>query len=59
MNQPPAPSPESTAVNTSVQPIRRLLDPQKVAAALAAIRSDSERQPETYLRDTVVPHGGE
>jgi hypothetical protein len=30
-----------------------------VVRALAEITDDSQRQPETYLRDTVVPHGGE
>ena len=30
-----------------------------LAAALAGIRTDSQRESETYLRDTVVPHGGE
>ena len=30
-----------------------------VTRALADIADDSQRQPETYLRDTVVPHGGE
>ena len=30
-----------------------------VVRALADIAADSQRQPETYLRDTVVPHGGE
>jgi len=41
------------------QPRRRLLDPRALAAALAGIRADSQRETETYLRDTVVPHGGE
>jgi hypothetical protein len=35
------------------------LDPRSIAAAIDAIRTDSRQQPETYLRDSVVPHGGE
>lgn len=30
-----------------------------VQEALAAIRQDSRRDPEIYLDDTAVPHGGE
>jgi hypothetical protein len=59
MNQNPAPSSETSATIARPQPVRRPLDPREVAQALAAIQSDSRRQPETYLRDTVVPHGGE
>jgi hypothetical protein len=52
-------SPPTSAAPPAPQPVSRPLDPRVVAAALAGIRSDSQRQPETYLRDTVVPHGGE
>jgi len=31
----------------------------ELALALAAIRADSVASSESYLRDTVVPHGGE
>jgi hypothetical protein len=40
-------------------PAIRPLDVRALAAALAGIRADSQRESETYLRDTVVPHGGE
>jgi hypothetical protein len=30
-----------------------------VVQALAAIEHDSQQAPETYLADSVVPHGGE
>jgi hypothetical protein len=40
-------------------PVRQPLDRKAIAVALAGIRTDSQREPETYLRDTVVPHGGE
>jgi hypothetical protein len=59
MNQNTAASPSTTATATKPQPIRQPLDPRTVAAALAGIRADSQRESETYLRDTVVPHGGE
>jgi hypothetical protein len=35
------------------------VDEPAVTRALAEIAEDSQRQPATYLRDTVVPHGGE
>jgi len=41
------------------EPIRTPQDEPALAEALRAIQADSRRQPETYLRDTVVPHGGE
>jgi len=58
MNQniPASPTP---ATATIPQPVRQPLDPRALAAALAGIRTDSQREPETYLHDTVVPHGGE
>jgi hypothetical protein len=58
MNQNPPASPTSSA-DTAAQPVRHPLDPRALAAALAGIRADSQREAETYLRDTVVPHGGE
>jgi hypothetical protein len=58
MNQNPPASP-SAGVKSSPQPVRQPLDPRTVAAALAGIRADSQRESEIYLRDTVVPHGGE
>jgi hypothetical protein len=58
MNQNPPASP-STSVDTIIEPVRQPLDPRALAAALAGIRADSQREPDTYLRDTVVPHGGE
>jgi hypothetical protein len=62
MNQnPPAASSRTTPVPQPSRqvPIRRPLDRKAIAVALAGIRTDSQREPETYLRDTVVPHGGE
>ena len=40
-------------------PVQRPLDIRALSAALAGICTDSRRESETYLRDTVVPHGGE
>jgi len=58
MNQnPPATSVDNAA--TVESPVRRPLDVRALAAALAGIRTDSQREAEIYLRDTVVPHGGE
>jgi hypothetical protein len=58
MNQtfPASPTP---ATATIPQPVRQPLDPRALATALAGIRADSQRDPEIYLHDTVVPHGGE
>src|SRR5262245_5641966 len=58
MNQNTAASPATTAAPQS-PPVRQPLDPRAVAVALAGIRTDSQREPDTYLRDTVVPYGGE
>jgi hypothetical protein len=41
------------------EPATRPTDEPAVIRALAEIAADSRRAPETYLRDTVVPHGGE
>ena len=46
---------ESVRVKPEALPARE----PAVIRALAEIADDSQRQPETYLRDTVVPHGGE
>ncbi len=59
MNQTPSDSPINSTATTIPQPLRQPLDLRALAAALAGIRADSERESETYLRDTVVPHGGE
>jgi hypothetical protein len=59
MNQNSHALPSPTAAATIPQPIRLPLDPRALAAALAGIRTDSQRESDTYLRDTVVPHGGE
>jgi hypothetical protein len=56
---PPAVPPSAHNRPTLPQPIRRPLDPRTVTAVLAAIRTDSQRQPETFLKGTEVPHGGE
>jgi hypothetical protein len=37
----------------------QLLDVPKLREALAGIRAESQQLPEQYLRDTVVPYGGE
>jgi len=58
MNQNPAATPTESAANPQ-SPVRQPLDVRALAAALAGIRTDSQRESETYLRDTVVPHGGE
>lgn len=42
-----------------LEPARQPLDREALIAALAGIRADSQRDPETFLRDTVVPSGGE
>jgi hypothetical protein len=49
----------ATATTTAPEPGKRPLNPASIATALAGIRSDSQREADTYLRDTVVPHGGE
>ena len=54
----PATSSQTTAT-TVPPPVRQPIDPRALAAALAGIRADSERDSDTYLRETVVPHGGE
>lgn len=59
MNQRPPASPVSSATTAIPQPVRQPLDPRALATALAGIRADSERESDTYLRETVVPHGGE
>ena len=59
MNQNPPASPADTTSSTVPQPLRQPLDVRALAVALAGIRSDSQRESETYLRDTIVPHGGE
>jgi hypothetical protein len=59
MNQnPPASTAPDEKLSTPAT-LRKPLDARALAAALAGIAADSQRQPETYLRDTVVPHGGE
>ena len=57
MNPPAAQTPASRPATPL--PVQRPLDPRTVAAVLAAIRTDSQRQPETFLKGTAVPHGGE
>jgi hypothetical protein len=59
MNAQPQASHSVPAPHTVPQPVRRPLDPKELIAALTGIRGDSQRVPEDYLRDTVVPHGGE
>jgi hypothetical protein len=58
MNQNPLVTPAETAATVEA-PVRSPLDVRALATALAGIRTDSQREAETYLRDTVVPHGGE
>ena len=58
-NSPASPAEHDAANRPVEQPRRSLLDPRALSAALAGIRADSQRETETYLRDTVVPHGGE
>lgn len=61
MENNPAPSAAPFAANdaASTTTARGLVDLPALAAALAGIRADSQRDPETYLQDTVVPSGGE
>lgn len=47
------------ATTAAPEPTKTPLNPRAIATALAGIRSDSQREADTYLRDTVVPHGGE
>jgi hypothetical protein len=49
----------ATATTAAPEPVKSPLNPKAIATALAGIRSDSQREADTYLRDTVVPHGGE
>ena len=50
----PAPGTQPDAQSTRPQ-----LEEPKLLQALAEVRADSQRLSEQYLRDTVVPHGGE
>jgi len=59
MNQKSPASPPTTSAVPLAPPIRQPLDPRAMAAALAGIRTVSQRESDTYLHDTVVPHGGE
>ncbi len=67
MNQNSPDSPVNSTATIIHEPVRQPLGtPQRafptaraLAAALAGIRADAQRESETYLRDTVVPHGGE
>jgi hypothetical protein len=59
MNQNSPASTPTTPAAPLAPPIRQPIDPRALAAALAGIRTDAQREPDTYLRDTVVPHGGE
>jgi hypothetical protein len=54
-NLPTTPANTTATIETPARP----LDVRALAAALAGIRTDSQRDADTYLRDTVVPHGGE
>ena len=58
MNPPAVPSPANSSAKPAA-PVRRPLDPRTLSAVLAGIRTDSQREPETFLRDTEVPYGGE
>lgn len=58
-NSPASPAEHDAANAGSPVEQRRLLDARALAAALAGICADSQRETEAYLRDTVVPHGGE
>jgi hypothetical protein len=57
MNQNPATTPVETAA--TIESPARPLDVRALATALAGIRTDSQKEADIYLRDTVVPHGGE
>jgi hypothetical protein len=61
---PPAPAsataPAGAAPSTSPRgPIADPVTPAEREALLAAIVADARRAPEAYLRETVVPEGGE
>jgi hypothetical protein len=58
MNDLSAQKPAAT-VATATPPAKPPVDAKALARALAGIQNDSQRQPETYLRDTDVPYGGE
>lgn len=58
MNELFAISPEAPTVRPAEKPAAQPTDPA-VLRALAEVERDSQDHPETYLRDTVVPHGGE
>ena len=57
MNDLVAVKPDSVGVVP--EPATRPIEDPAVIRALADIAQDSQRTPDTYLRDTVVPHGGE
>lgn len=51
----PTPANSQTIADSTT---RSLAEP-KLLEALASVAADSQQFPEQYLRDTVVPHGGE
>jgi len=59
MNANVSPALPASAPSVASEPATRPLDRAQIVKALAAIRTDSQREADVYLNDTVVPHGGE
>ena len=59
MNANVSPALPASARPVAPEPETRQLDHTQITKALAGIRTDSQRDAERYLNDTVVPHGGE
>ena len=59
MNENLTVAPARPAAAPGLDPARQPIDREALLAALAGVRADSQRDPENYLRDTVVPSGGE
>jgi hypothetical protein len=49
----------SAPATKTVEPLAKPAQRLPLALVIAEIRNDSRQEAETYLRDTVVPHGGE
>lgn len=59
MNAPLSDSLLAKAPTTAPEPLELPLDPKLLTRVLTGIRADSQSEAEIYLRDSVVPHGGE
>ena len=49
----------SASQNKKIIPLKPLIEPTPAEKALAEIKADARKDAEKYLRETVVPEGGE